>query len=544
MENGSVSYAQTTTPFSLRGDNLHILLNYGAVSQSYDGRINVAPLIVNRAAEPPLSISIDLPINIDRNGIRLNNGRLISGSSQVSIAGSLVNVNAPKIALRSHAKISLQDLQKDLGSGFANLDLDAQFDQPSSTLSLHTLHLDLGASQLNASGNLNPATNEAVTFDSTLILTELSHYLKLSSPKMSGSLQLAGTANLDAQRNYQINGNLNSQGLSITSGSTHLSNVGLSTPFQITPQEVSLNPIRLTAFGGVLSGRLLLEQFRKLTAQAELSGISISAITSALAGYPLRYGSTLSGSVSAETDLKAKGDSHLVSKAHLMFSPRNDGVPLSGSLEAQYLAANNEIEVSNSTISFPHSRLTVAGSVNRNLDANVTSFNLDDFLPLANFGSSKPTSHLPLQIRTGGVAKLSANVEGGLTNPQIKTHLAITKFAIQKNGFDSLSLDAAASPSGVSIHNGSLDQASLRSTFDGSIGLSHWKLLGSSPLSANVTLRNAGLDSLLALANPSNIEAGGLLNADIHVNGTYGDPLGAATLLSKTAALMANRSPA
>ena len=71
---------------------------------------------------------------------------------------------------------------------------------------------------------------------------------------------------------------------------------------------------------------------------------------------------------------------------------------------------------------------------------------------------------------------------------------------------------------------------SLTTNFDASIGLRKWSPLPRSPLTANVALRNGDIADLLALAGESPIPATGNLNADVHVNGTYGNPLGSAGL--------------
>lgn len=529
VERGSVSFAQRTTPFSARGDNLRVLLNYNSLSQSYSGKIDIAPLTINRAAEPPLALSVNLPVTIDRSGVTLAGCQLSSGRSQLSVNASLVDLNTPRISLQSRGKVALQDIQDTLNPAFANLNLDARYDQSSGAITLRAFRLDLGASQFNASGTANPATGEAVSFHGALALGELAHLLKFSAPALNGALQIQGAARVDGQRNYKIDGTLDSQSLSVADGAMQLSRVSLSSPFQITPNELSMNAIRLATLGGSVSARAVLEQWRKLDAQAELHGFSLSTLASALAGHSLHYGGTLSGSVTVGADLAAKTNADLLAKAHFTLSPRNDGVPVSGSVDAQYLGAANLIQLSNSSISLPHSRIALAGSMNHDLSANLTSYNLDDFLPLANFTSKTPIRNLPLRLQAGGVAKLDAHLQGDFVNPQIKTHAAITHFAVQQSVFDSLSFDGAASSTGASVHGGSLEQGSLKSTFDAAIGLTHWKLAGSSPISANATLRNAGLDALLAIAD-ADLKASGLVNAEAHIGGTYGDPLGAANL--------------
>src|SRR5581483_3563747 len=87
-----------------------------------------------------------------------------------------------------------------------------------------------------------------------------------------------------------------------------------------------------------------------------------------------------------------------------------------------------------------------------------------------------------------------------------------------------------ASPSGAVIQNGLVTRNTLHATFDASMGLHKWTPGPLSPISANVSMRNGDLGDLLSLTGESSSPASGNLNADVHIYGAYGDPLGGATL--------------
>ena len=117
-----------------------------------------------------------------------------------------------------------------------------------------------------------------------------------------------------------------------------------------------------------------------------------------------------------------------------------------------------------------------------------------------------------------------------MKSPQISGHLDVNKFAVEHRSFDRLALDMSASASSAAIRNGFLTRAGLRSDFDASLGLREWSPLPQSPVTANATVRNGDLKNLLGMESEGAIPASGTVNADMHVHGTYGNPLGAATL--------------
>ncbi len=241
------------------------------------------------------------------------------------------------------------------------------------------------------------------------------------------------------------------------------------------------------------------------------------------------YDGTIDGSIKAQGDLKAKGTTGFSAAARLAIVPGQHGVPVSGRLNADYIGRTGTVNLATSYLALPSSRIDLSGSLNRRIDVNLTSRNLNDFLPAANFGSAKPETSLPIALQ-GGTATIQAQITGDLSAPHITSHIAMDKFAVEQRRFDRFAADLSASPSGAVVQNGLLTRSSLQTTFDASIGLRKWSPVSSSPLTANVSMRNGDLADLVSLAGESSIPATGNLSADVHIDGTYGDPLGGATL--------------
>ncbi|MDQ2844059.1 MAG: translocation/assembly module TamB, partial [Acidobacteriota bacterium] len=306
-------------------------------------------------------------------------------------------------------------------------------------------------------------------------------------------------------------------------------NVTVYSPFHADPYLVSLDGLKLDALGGSLAAKIFLEKMQNLSIEGHLRNLSIPVLAAAFTGKQLGYDGFLNGSLLARGNLNAKGASGYTAEGHLQIAPGRHGVPVSGNLNANYVGKTSALDLGRSYIALPNSRIDLSGSLNQRIDIALTSRNLNDFLPAANFGSSKSQTSLPVTLQNGE-ARLSAQVTGNTASPHLAGRIEMTDFAVEQRPFNSLALNIAASPSGAAVQNGSLMGAGLDTTFDGSIGLVKWSPQPSSPVSANFTLRNGDLADLAALAGESSIKASGAVTADVHVAGRYGDPLGAATV--------------
>ncbi|HEX3684196.1 MAG TPA: translocation/assembly module TamB domain-containing protein [Bryobacteraceae bacterium] len=539
IQNGLLEFSQQKTPFSARGENLRVLLNYNALNPSYQGNLRIDPLLLATGNRPPMNVHVNLPVTIEKDAIQLAGAKLTTDQSQISLSASMRDMNAPQISAQLNASLSLPEIQRsvelpiDANAAGApktlTAELNVSMDEKNNTIQLQTAHIGLGQTTFQAAGAIDAAKNSSVQFNANLALGELTKLMNVSSVAASGDLQANGSAKVDAQHNYAVDGTLNSRGLSVRSGTTRLSDVSLYSPFHADPYLVSMDGLKLNAFGGTLAAKIFLEKMQQLSVEAGLHHLALPVLAAALTGKHLGYDGTLEGSLKAQGDLKAKGASGYAAQARLAILPGNRGVPVSGRLDANYSGASGTVDLDHSYVALPNSRVDLSGALNRRIDVNLVSHNLNDFLPAANFGATKPQASLPVTLQ-GGAATVQAQISGDLSAPHITSHVAVNRFAVEQRSFDRFALDLAASPSGATIQNGLLTRRALQTTFDASIGLRKWSPIPSSPLAANLTMRNGDVADLLSLAGESSMPASGTLSADVHVNGTYGDPLGGATL--------------
>jgi translocation and assembly module TamB len=284
----------------------------------------------------------------------------------------------------------------------------------------------------------------------------------------------------------------------------------------------------LDALGGSVRTKVFLENLQRLSAEANLRNFSLPVLTATLTGKQAGYDGSLNGLLSANGDLRKKGVTGFNAKANFEIVPGRRAIPLSGRLNVDYAGATGALDLGHSYLALPDSNIDLSGSVNKQIDVKVVSHNLNDFLPAVNFGS-KPQSSLPVVLQ-GGTARLDAQITGNTSDPKIAAHLDVSDFAVEQRPFTKLSGDLLAASSGASVQNVLLQGRGLNTALNGSIGLVKWEPKPVSPLTANLALRSSDLADLAGLAGKSSIEASGVTTADIHINGTYGDPLGSAHL--------------
>ncbi len=540
IQNGLLQFSHQKTAFSARGENLRALLNYNFATPGYQGNLWIDPLLLSSANRPPLNVHVNLPVAMEKDAVKIAGAQLTTAQSKILLNGSIEHMKAPIVSAHLNANLSLPEVQTSFALPIeANAkgapktltaDLAVGMDQQKN-IQLQTARVTLGQTTFEGSGTLRNASNSGSgQFNASLALGELGRLFNVSSTRATGELEAHGTARIDADNTYFVDGTLNTRDVSIQSGTTRLPNVALYSPFHADPYLISLDGLKLGAFGGSLAAKIFVENMQRLSVEGDLRGFALAALAQAFTGKRLGYDGTIGGSVKAQGDLKAKGTSGYTATVRLDIIPGNRGVPVSGRLDADYMGASDTVILGRSYLALPSSRVDLSGSLNQRIDVSLSSRNLNDFLPAENFESSGPRqTSLPVTLQ-GGIATLQAQITGNVSAPRITSHMAMDRFAVEQRSFDHLSLDLSASPSAAAVQNGLLTRKALRTNFDASIGLRKWSPASRSAVTANLSLRNGDLPDLLSLAGEASLPATGNISANVHIGGTYGNPLGSATL--------------
>jgi translocation and assembly module TamB len=312
--------------------------------------------------------------------------------------------------------------------------------------------------------------------------------------------------------------------LSVQQGAERIGNVNLLSAVHLNTQRLDLEGLRLGAFGAEVVGNASLEEFTRYKLNGNLRHLDLRAAARAIGQKNLAYDGTGSGTIAAEGDLKMAGTKGIAAHARLALAPGRRGIPVSGRLFADYNGENDTIDLGDSFIALPQTRVNLRGSLGNRLNITLTTRDLNDLLAAA--PASGPS---PIKLN-GGQASLVAVVTGRLTSPNITGHLAMNRFLVEGRQFDALALDMAGSSSRAAVSNASLSRGAMQAQFGASLGLKNWKATPNQPLSAEASVRNGDLADAMALAGQATAGYSGALSADVKVAGTLANPRGTANL--------------
>src|SRR5579883_972526 len=526
LRNGTLSYnAQPQPPLNIRANNLHAQLWYRVLQRDYQGQLSLEPIYVASGWNSPLTVSVVLPVVLERERILLHNAQVRTRDSLIQIEASLDDLRHPALSAHIRGKVMLADLKKaanlplEVRPGLpAVIELDADAAASGDRIRVASANLTLGHSSLSASGVLkDPHGSGPLHFQGDLATTELARLAGAQVP-VAGSIGLDGEASLDANNRYQVTARVASPDLSFRQGNTSIRRAALSLDARLTPERLEVHRLRLAALGGELDADATLENFARFQANGKLHHLDLQQILQAL-DQQLPYDGSLQGTLQAEGDLHTPAMRTLEARAAIEIAPGRRGIPLQGRLLAEYSGERDDVQVDHSYLALPHTRLTLSGSLKRRLDLALTTRDFHDF-PMAP----------PAVTLAGGQAAFTGAVSGGLSEPHIAGHLAATHFQVEGRQFDALAADLAASGSGASVNGGQLTRGTMQASFTAAAGLRNWKPLPSSPLSAQANVQNGDLGDIVVLAGQSDRGFSGALSANLRVAGTIGDPTGSAAV--------------
>ncbi|HYI93855.1 MAG TPA: translocation/assembly module TamB domain-containing protein [Bryobacteraceae bacterium] len=532
LSNGQLAFNSQKQVIDVKGSNLRAQLWYNLVTQNYTGKVSLQPLYVVSGRNTPVVFTVTLPVLLDRNRVGFENAKITTAASDITINGSLEDLKNPKTKARINGHIALSDLQNlanvplDLkGRNIPSvINIDGNAAVAENRITVDGLRVGLGSSNIEASGTLkDPQGKGALEFKTTLALNELGRLAKVSA-RPDGVIVANGTAKLDSANNYQVTGNVEGKNLSFSQGSQRIRNVNLYTAINLDPKRIDLKGLRLSALGGQFTGNASLEEFSRYALDGQLRNLNLQTVSEALGEKPLPYDGIVSGPIQAQGDLKTPGAKSLTANAKLSIAPGRRGIPVSGRINAQYNGATGNINVANSYIALPNTRLNLSGSVNNRLTFELDSKNLNDLLAAAS-----PANAGAIKLE-GGQARFTGAVTGGMNAPQIEGHLVIDRFSMQGRRFDSLTADLAAAKNKASVTNGLLQRGPMQAQFSASAGLQNWSPKPAQPVAATVSVRNGDLADVMVLAGQPPAGYSGALSLDASVGGTIGNPSGGATL--------------
>jgi translocation and assembly module TamB len=537
IQNGVARFADRTIRFHADGRNLTAQLLYDAQTPKYQGAISISPLYLSNADRRPVEAQVRIPLSIGRDSVQVTDASITTPESKIALNARLAHLASPVIDAKLNAKLSLSEVRQASGAPIypgqngAPSDLLVNLDThvDSRTIRVASANISLGDTKLQAAGLLkDSAQTSSLHFSGNVVLKQLASLMK-SSVQPSGVVTLAGDARFNNVSDYLVTGNIGSRAVSLRYRNTAVKNISISSGVKADPHVIALNDLKLLILGGGFYGAAELREASQLQLTGHIRDFDLQNLSAELAGKHTGYGGVISGPLDVHGDLKAPGATGFAAQVRLAIAPEPRGIPVSGRLNARYTGATNVVSLDHSYIVLPHSRLDSSGILGRHLGVQLTSTNLNDFLPALALASSNPPGQLPVTL-AGGRANVTADINGSLSAPTITAHASATHFAVENRPFGSFAADLSASPSEATVKSGLFARKGLTAQFGGSVGLHHWNATPESPLSVNLTIQNADLADVMALAGRKGPSLTGHLDASAQLGGTVGNPQGIATL--------------
>ena len=525
LRNGALTFAERQSAINASGASLRAQLAYHTLGSSYSGEIDISPLHVQSAANPPLNVDVKLPLTMEKDKITLANAQLTTPQSQIVLSGSMDHLVAPRTSAHVNAKLALEEIKRALGAAlpldtahgprFLSADVTGSMD--GDRIQIQSARVSLGHSDVEASGSLrDPGRANSVLFRSTVALGEIGALFRVSAHPQ-GTLRIGGKATLPANNDYKIVATLDARGVAIQQGTARITGVNLDSSVDVDPHRIELSGLRLSALGGSFDGSAAIRELAQFQVAGNLRNFDIAQMARVFTSGDLGYDGVISGPLQAEGDLH--DTSAVLAKANLAIAPASHGIPVSGHVGLDYNGRAGLVNLDHSHLALPHTTADLNGTLGKQVQVHVVSRDFADFAPV---------TAVPVTFTGAGAATIDATVTGSLAAPRVAGQVAVTNFAVDGRPFTRLAAAITASQSSAAVTSAVLTRGTLQAQISASVGLHNWKPENSDSLKADLTIRNADLRDILALTGQSSVPASGAFQADAHLNGTIGSPAGTA----------------
>lgn len=533
INDGYARVLQQRIPFSGEGENLRVAFDFDSLAERYRGQVAINPLILARGSER-LNVAVAIPVELGRNSVELNGVTLQTPDSRLNLSGSLENLDDPRFHVKADGNLALAELARMLdarlpaGRGAPSvvaLNVDAGL--ADNGFEITTARLAMGASTVDVNGRFENVAFENGTADvrATLALNELARFLEEPPGQIAGIVRVQALASTRSANDYTIDGSVTGEGLTYRDGGVSVNDARLNSTIQADPRVVRLDPFRLEAAGGRITARGLLQERNRYQVSGDVSGFRLQEIFAATGMGTAAWGATIAGPFAAEGELQEQA--LRTARVELSLTPNGRAIPLRGQVTAIYDGAADSIDVGQSYLVFPASRVEFSGAVNQQMTVRLESRNLNDFRPVLALASAD-SQEVPVRLEQGGLAQLDATVSGKLSAPVIAGQFQLARFQVEDRRFDNLSAGFRAASNGAAIENGVLSEGPLQARLNASIGLRDWKADPDQKVAGDAILENGDLRDVLVLAGQADVPVRGALTLRANASGTVGDPQGSA----------------
>ncbi len=557
IANGLAIVNERKIPFDVAAKDLGATIQYQAGSRDkerYLAHLSVADLTAHRAKQPVIASTIDLNIALGRNAAELSGFRLKTASSVLQASGNIANYSDPRWNVATNGEVDVRELEalteiEGLQRGIASLNLKCQGEGSSK------FSIDGDARVKGGAYKDEYVTLQSVDATTTVHVSQDELVLQNAVAKLRQGGMIEGEFRLQ-----------NWLAPTPDSPTTQKSAVSISPGSKVRKASV-------TPKGQSPQGRI----------RAKISRITLRTVLNATAPRDFQdigFDTAASGLVNVNW-LGSLDDLTLDTKVSLA-SPANatGEAPLSGELDAEYFQRRGTVLIRSLEAKSPGTTISVHGDLGVYPDNRPSAIQGDVIVhDLAEFdrtlsalgvvaNGKKGVQALPLELH--GEAEFHGQLTGTIYQPTVTGKLTATNFTTLIPAQNSASTTPSVAPSGkmtaqevgtlavrerriewdkldasgqyslaeISIHDATITRGSTVVHASGAIRPHRINPREAdfdehSGIDATVTIQNAEVADLLAIAGEQQVPVTGILSLNLHAGGNLNNLSGGGNVSAK-----------
>ena len=310
---------------------------------------------------------------------------------------------------------------------------------------------------------------------------------------------------------YSVTGSLHGSAIDFDK----LRNLRVDSQFETTPAKTILSAVRLLVMGGEATGQAETSDFVSFRASGKLSHFDLREAAKLATRQPLPCDGLVSGSFDAHGR-----PGQVTLDSHLTLSPVAQGPPVRGEVALRYEAASARVDLGESWLQLPHTRLDLSGTLGERLTVKVQSTDYGDLSPAMDAITAGKSQEF-----TFGSLAFEGTVNGSLANPVVSGRASFRDGRYHDQSLESFVGDVAVSRASATASHAEVTYGRVHARGAGSVTLANWTVLPSSAITATLDMAGADLGDILGAAGHKEVEVSGTLNVTARIAGTVGAPL-------------------
>ena len=420
-------------------------------------------------------------------------------------------------------------------------DLDLRFKATPEKLNVSSAVLKVGASDISLQAEVVNYANPIAdgNYQIRIHTQDFAQFSPSARPEgdvsLTGKLHYQGIANQPLLRSVSVDGRIASEALAAAASGRKVELKKLQGEYRLAGGNLSVSNVSLESLGGRLVANAEmnhLDTTPESRVRASLQNISLRALQT-LSGSRGASAAALSGTIGGTAEaswkggmdkLKARSDLRVQARAESKANPSAAEVPVNGAIHVAYDGSSGRIELHDTALHMPSASLTAQGTISEHssLQVQVIAEDLHQLATLASSfsaGQSAPPA-------VSGRAIVSAVVQGSVKNLTVNAKLNAQDLKVEGSEWNSAQMTLNASPSQLTVQNGSLVNAHQgKASFSASVKLHQWSYQPNDPVEARLDAQQMRIADLLAIAK-QHYPVSGDLTANLSLSGSQLNPTG------------------